>query len=265
MRRALVVLSILVGISIVPAMAQGPTPTAKGSERTLRFVSDFDSSPFSYIRTGKKTGFEYDLGEAIGKELGVKVVWVKKAFSPAAYAAMLNTGSVDAAMSSISITPERERLYMFTLPYYRSNLAVAAIRDYDWNHTDFVNGLKDMQIGVLRRSTSYEWARRNLSAKRINYYSPERLAQALRDEQILCILIDEDILKWALKDNAYRFQEVERDLDHEYYGIAVKKGNLALADELNGAMKRLDEKDIYDALYDKWFTHRINLPVKTSR
>ena len=142
---------------------------------------------------------------------------------------------------------------------------MAAIKDMDWDHSEFVNGLRDKQVGVLRRSTSYEWARKNLAAKRINFYSPQRMAQALRDERVFCILIDEDILKWVLHNNAYRFQEVEKDLDHEYYGIMVKKGNTALLSELNGTLKRLDEKDIYDDIYEKWFTQRKNLPVRPER
>jgi len=266
MKRALVLWIFLVCVIAVPVAAQTPKADAKGAERTLRFIADFNSPPFSFTQTGKKIGFDIDLGNAIGKELGAKVVWLQRGFSLPAYSSMLKGGDADAAMSSISITPERERMFTFTLPYYRSNLSVAAIRDITWNHTDFVNGLPHMDVGLLRNSTSYTWARKNLMpANRVPYYSPQRLAQALRDEQVFCVLIDEDILKWAMRSNAYRFQQVERDLDHEYYGIAVKKGNTALADELNSTMKRLDDKDIYDAIYDKWFTHRLNLPVRSER
>lgn len=249
----------------VPAEAPAPPPAAKETARTLTFITDFDSPPFSYMESGKKKGFEIDLGNAIGRELGAEVTWVKSAFNPGAYASMLTAGKADAAICSISITPDRERLFYFTLPYYCSNLAVAAIWRLDWNHTDFENGLKDLNVGVLRRSTGYDWARKNLSAKRVNFYSPDRMAQALRDEKVFCILLDEDILKYVLHNRSYRFQEVEKDLQREYYGIAVKKGNLMLAKELNATLKALDEKGIYDKLYEKWFTYRADLPRRPER
>jgi len=261
----LVCIAVIILALTVFAQTPPPAPEAKGAGRTLRLITDFDSPPFSYVEASKKIGFEIDLGQAIGKEIGATVQWIQRGFNLATYESLLTSGAADAVISSVSITPERERRFTFTVPYYRSNLAVAAIKDIDWNHTDFVNGLKDMNLGVLRRSTSYEWAQKNLSAKRVNFYSPQRMAQALRDEKVFCILIDDDILKWVLHNNAYRFQEVESELDHEYYGIAVRKGNAALVSELNGALKRLDDKGIYDAIYEKWFTRRIDLPRRPSR
>lgn len=265
MKYALIICAVLVSAVAVFAQAPSPAPAAKEAGRTLRFVTDFDSPPFSFTEYSKKTGFEIDLGQAIGKELGAKVRWIKRGFNLATYESLLKSGAADAVINSITITPEREGRVTFSVPYYRSNLAVAAIKDVDWNHTDFVNGLKDMRIGVLRRSTSYDWARRNLAAKRVNYYSPQRMAQALKKEEVFCIMIDEDILKWVLHNNAYRFQEVEKDLDREYYGIMVQKGNIALVSELNEALKRLDEKGIYDAIYEKWFTRKMDLPRRPSR
>lgn len=265
MKYIIVICLVLVLATHAFAQAPPPKPTAKDAGRTLRFISDFVSPPFSFVDRSKKVGFELDLGQALGKELGARVQWIQKGFNLGAYESLLKSGAADAVISSTSITPERERRFDFTVPYYRSSLAVAAIKDMDWVHSDFVNGLKDRQVGVLRRSTSYDWARRNLAAKRVNFYSPQRMAQALRDEKIFCILIDEDILKWVLHDNAYRFQEVERDLDHEDYGIMVKKGNKALLSELNGALKSLDEKNVYDEIYAKWFTRRMDLPVRPER
>lgn len=265
MKCIVVICLVLIPATCAFAQTPAPKPTATGAARTLRFVTDFESPPFSFTDKSKKVGFELDLGQAIGKELGARVQWIEKGFNFGTYESLLKTGAADAVISSVSITPDRERRFDFTVPYYKSNLAVAAIKDMDWDHSEFVNGLKDKQVGVLRRSTSYEWARRNLAAKRTNFYSPQRMAQALRDEKVFCILIDEDILKWVLHNNAYRFQEVEKDLDHEYYGIMVKKGNTALLSELNGALKRLDDKNVYDGIYEKWFTRRMNLPVRPER
>jgi len=265
MKRVFVLCAALVGVAGALMWADAMKGKEKTAQRTLRILCAFDTPPFSFTQAGRKEGFEVDLGDAIGKELGAKVVWIQKGFNIPAYVSMLKHGAADAAMSCILITPERERRMTFTMPYYQTNLAVATIKDMDWYHQDFVNGLKDMDIGVLRGSPAYDWARKNLSAKRVQFYSPQRMVQALRDEQIYCIMLDEDVLKWTMKDNPYRFQLVERNLDHEYYGIAVKKGNTALAGEINAALKKLDDRNVYGKIYNKWFSRKVNLPVKPAR
>ncbi|MCX6356762.1 MAG: ABC transporter substrate-binding protein [Candidatus Aureabacteria bacterium] len=251
---------------VVPLVLWGQTPAAPKaavappSGRVLRFITDFDSPPFSFKEAGKKQGFGIDLGEAIGRELGARVEWIQNSFNPKVYASLLAQDKADAAICSIAITHPRKDEFSFTVPYFRSNLAVATIKNIDWDHQVFQNGLKGLTVGILRRSIGEQWARDHLKARRITYYSPTRMAQALKNKSVFCILIDEDIFHYILASNAYRFQIVERNLDHEDYGIAVKKGNDALVNELNSALKRLDVKDSYDTLYDKWFAHRADLP-----
>lgn len=56
-------------------------------------------------QTNELTGFDIDLGNAIGKELGVKIDWQEVSFEQMASA--LQTGRVDVIMIGMSDTPER--------------------------------------------------------------------------------------------------------------------------------------------------------------
>jgi polar amino acid transport system substrate-binding protein len=284
MRHVAATLTIAALASSAPLFAQQlvPSPGAKEGGRVLRLISDFSSPPFSYREAGKVKGFEIDLGQAIGKELGAKVEWIPMGFSIASFASKLDTGGADAAISSISITGDRERKLAFSRPYYRTSLAAATFKDRSWRNQEFRNGLKNDIVGVMRGTTAEQWARDNLSAKRRTYSSPDRLVQALRDsakimkagsvdelledlyrkKRITTILLDEDILNSILSKRTYPIKIVERGVDHQDYGIAVKKGNAKLLEELDRALEKLDASGEYDALYEKWFSRRTDLPKK---
>ena len=290
------------GAKVVPAVVQkepaaaekgaARTPTAKEG-RTLRLLSDFGSPPFSFRDGMERKGFEVDLGEAIGREMGAKVEWVQKNFSIASYASALDSGAADAAIASITITDDRKRRLAFTRPYFRTSLAAAVQNDIDWRTNDFRRGLKNWLVGVVRGTTSETWARNHLASEVKTYSTPKRLCQALKDmtprklAQYLkkpdasvamllsgvrkmkdlngktgfCIILDQPVLTWTLSKYHYRFEIVERGFDHQYYGIAVSKRKPELLSELNAALEALDKKGIYGKIYEKWYAKAEKLPL----
>jgi len=233
----------------------------KPAENALSFISDLDTPPFAFVDNFKNEGFEIDLGEAIGKEMGRPVKWVKQSFNIPTFASTLNVGRADAVLSSMTVTEKRKQYFDFTRPYFRTSLAVAAPRDVDWDKQAFKNGLSSkIRVGVLRRSTGEEWARKNLKATRKTYTSPDRLARALKNREVGIILIDKPILIWTMANRHYKFKIVEEGLDHQDYAIAVSKKNQALLDELNTALEKLDADGVYDSIYEKWYDISQDLP-----
>lgn len=227
----------------------------------LRFISDLDTPPFAFVENFKNVGFEIDLGEALGKEMGRSVKWVKQSFNIPTFASTLESGRADAVLSSLSVTENRKQYFSFTRPYFCTSLAVAAPRDVDWNSQDFRNGLNSkVKVGVLKRSTGEEWARKNLKATRQTYSSPERLARALKNQEVGIILIDKPILSWTMANRHYKFKIVEEGIDHQDYAIATSKTNQKLLNELNAALEKLDADGVYDSIYEKWYAVSQDLP-----
>jgi len=258
--------------------AQAPPPSVNDqakaespldSQRTLRVISAFDSPPFAYKKGITRSGFEVDLIEALARELGAKVGWVEMNFNINMYASALDRGSADAAISSISITPDRKEKIAFSHPYYRASFAVAVKKDVDWQHNWFTSGLKGWKVGVMRNTTAESWARKNLDANVETYASIDRLAQALKNSKGalksgragFCIMHDEAILKWVLSDYSYHFEIVERKIAQEDYGIAVSKGNTKLLTELNAALEKLRANGTYKKLRTKWYRQAEDLPL----
>lgn len=243
-----------------PAAPATKAPASAPAADTLRVISDFSSPPFSYKEGMKKVGVDVDLAEALAKEMGKKVEWVTMGFDIASYAAALDRGSADAAISSISITDERGRSVSFTRPYARMGLALAVRSDIDWRHHWFTNGMKDWRILVMRGTTAERWARENLEGKVEYHSSLDRMVQVLKGSKMptesgkggTCILFDEVPLRWTLSSYSYRYEIAEKGIDMQKYGIAVRKGNTALLDSLNAALARLKESGEGRAIKEKW-------------
>lgn len=252
-----------------PGKAGAKTGGPTIPQRTLRFITDFESPPFSFRKGPAREGFEIDLAEAIGEELGAKVEWAPMNFSINAYESALDRGKADAAIASISITNDRKEQLAFSRPYYRAGFAIAVQKDVDWEHQWFTSGLEGWKIGVMRATTCEQWARDNLDGKVETYANVDRLAQALKNSRGalksgkagFCILHDETILKWILSDYSYHYQIPERKIAREYYGIAASKNNPKLIAEINAALENLHKNGAYKKIYQKWFNEAANLPM----
>lgn len=254
-------LAVWVPAAISEEAASGPLPAAE-TVKPLRFISSFDAPPFAFAEAGRKVGFEVDLGEALGEVLGRPVEWIQRPFNIPALASELKAGRADAVLAALTATQGREQYFLFTIPYYRTSLAVATYRDVDWEPTAFRDGLnRVVRVGVLRRSTGEEWAQKHLQATRVTFDSPARLSRALNNREVDLILVDEPILRWELAKRHYKFKVVEEGLDSQNYAIGVSPSNPGLAGELNGALRKLEDDGVYGELYQKWYNATGRLPV----
>jgi len=89
----------------------------------LRIGTQMDNPPFGFVDPqGKPSGFDIDLGEMIGKALGVKVQ-VEQIIG-ANRIPFLLTNKIDLVVSGMGATPERAVQVMFTAPYAALYLGV---------------------------------------------------------------------------------------------------------------------------------------------
>ncbi|MDP8213813.1 MAG: ABC transporter substrate-binding protein [Candidatus Euphemobacter frigidus] len=229
---------------------------------TVRFIGNFDFPPFAFKEDSDMVGFEIDLGKAIGRVMGAKVDWVPMSFDPKVYAAALEKNIADAVLSSLTITPERRKDFDFTYPYFRTTLAITALNKRKEGATLQFRKRKfeGSRVGVLKRTTGEDWGRKNLKATLVAYSSAVDMARDLWEKNLSAILIDEGVLNFLVSRYPYDFAIISRDLDHEEYGIAVKKGNQKLLQELNAALEKIDAAGVYDEIYNRWFGPRRRLP-----
>ena len=77
-------------------------------------------------QTGRISGFDIALMEAIGQQAGHPIEWVPMLFD--GVIPELQARSVDAAISAMMITPQRARAIAFSRPYFQAGQAIV-VRD----------------------------------------------------------------------------------------------------------------------------------------
>lgn len=262
MRNGFVFLLGLVIVTLISTAVVCNSPEAAG-ERTIRFIGDFDFPPFAFQKDDELIGFEIDLGKALGRVMGAAVEWIPAKFDLKVYAEALDENKADAILSSLTINRERKQNFDFTNPYFRTTLGIAALNK---NKEASLLQLRKRKfegskVGVMKGTTGEAWARKNLEAELFLYDSPVDMARNLWEKNLIAILIDEELLNYIVSRFPYDFAVISRDLNHEEYGIAVKKGDGKLLQELNAALEKVDGVGTYDEIYNRWFGPRRSLPA----
>ncbi len=107
---------------MIVALLLAVSSTAR-AEAVLRIGFEGAYPPFNEIGpTGKPAGFDIDVAEALCRQMRVRCVFVQRPWSTLQEAILGRPGifgsQIDAIVSSVSITPSRERTATFTKPYY---------------------------------------------------------------------------------------------------------------------------------------------------
>jgi polar amino acid transport system substrate-binding protein len=84
-----------------------------------------DNPPFGFVNTsGKQEGFDADIGELFGKELGVPVEFVPLAVANRIPA--LTAGRVDILFATIAMLPDRAKAVQYSKPYVANYITLVA-------------------------------------------------------------------------------------------------------------------------------------------
>jgi polar amino acid transport system substrate-binding protein len=115
----------------------------------IRIGTQVDNPPFGYVDSaGKPTGFDIELGQMIGKALGVKVE-VEQIIG-ANRIPFLLTNKIDLVISGMGATPERAVQVMFTSPYAALYLGVYGPKSIAVTGPD---GLGSLKVAATKGTT----------------------------------------------------------------------------------------------------------------
>jgi len=150
----------------------------------LSVASAFPDPPFEIAVDGKKTGFDTELMGSICYDLGMILRPVR--YSGDDFNGIfdgLGDGGYDAVISGTTITPERERVALFSDPYleFDQGLAVNVRRNPQIKSSDWLRG---RVVGIQVGNTSDIVARKLLAKGAIGnskYYPYHGILTALND------------------------------------------------------------------------------------
>jgi polar amino acid transport system substrate-binding protein len=231
-----------------------PLATPMGAARAadaLIVGANIGNVPWEFAeRGGTFVGFEIDLANAVASRLGREVEIVNIPFNGLFPA--VQSGRVDIAVSSITITPRRLGSVAFAQPYYESAQSLTVLGR---SEVRALSDLRDRVVGVDTGSTGDMWATRqarDLGIGEIRRY--EGLAPAMLDLQAMRIdayLSDIPAMQYYVRDKPF-LEVVERIETGERYSMMFARGN-PLADEVDAVISALKREGVLAELHEKWF------------
>jgi polar amino acid transport system substrate-binding protein len=225
----------------------GGTTSEGGGGEPLSVGSDIPYPPFEQGRPGHYTGFDIELMEAIGKKIGRKPEFHDTSFET--IFRDVAQGKFDAVISAATIKPEREKVVDFSNPYYLSEQALLVAEGSPLKE---LKELEGKTVGVQQGTTGQELAKEELGGAEIRPYpeGPDAVT-ALKSGTVEGVVIDAPVAENA--EQAGGVEIAEKIPTEEDYGIAVAQGETELLEEINKALKEVQEDGTYKKIFEKWF------------
>lgn len=244
---------------LVAACGGSPTDTAADPDNgapaaeapgAMTVATEPAFPPFESVGDdGELVGFDIDLMNAIGAEAGIDINFESLPFD--GIIPSLQSGTVDAAISAMTITEERAQTVDFSRPYFVAGLAIAVRED-----EDAITSLEDLEgkrIAVQIGTTGADTAAAIPGSILSTFDSAPLALQELANGNVDAVINDAPVTLDAIASgNLTGLKVVGELVTEEFYGIAFPAGsdNVAIVNE---ALGNLIANGTYADIYERWF------------
>jgi polar amino acid transport system substrate-binding protein len=243
-KASLVVISVLL-ITAVLLSACTSSATTK-----VRVASDATWPPFETVdeKTKELVGFDIEMMNAIAKEAGLDIEFVNVGFDP--LLAGMAQCQYDAAVSAMTITPERQANMLFSNPYLNAGQIVTVqIANTTINSKDDLAG---KTVGAQIGTTGAIEVGNITGAKLTTFDTVDLAYLALQNGQIDAVVADSPTAAGFVAQNADKLKMVGSVFTDENYGIAVCKTKPELLAKINEGLAAIKANGTFDALLTKY-------------
>jgi ABC-type amino acid transport substrate-binding protein len=251
--RRTTIAAVLLALVIGGAGANEPLRTLQRG--VLRIGTYFVNPPFEYVADNAHIGFEVDLMEEVARRVGLKPAFVNTKWET--ILKEMQERLYDCIVGGITITPEREDILAWSIPYLTTTLSLVvngaktpAIRS--------LADLKDALVGVQAATTDYDAAvvmQKRGEIGGIKVYPFDRIEAAMTDLEagrITAVMKVAPVAAWlAAKRPNLRIVAQVPD-DPQPLGIGFGKYEPALMAAVNGALSAMRRDGTMDRLQSKW-------------
>ncbi|WP_374352889.1 transporter substrate-binding domain-containing protein [Chitinimonas sp.] len=231
----------------------------------LRIAMEGKFPPFEELDAkGNLKGFNVDIANALCAEMKAKCSLVRFDWDDLIPA--LNAKKADAILASMSITEDRLKQVDFTDRYTQTAaffIAKAHRIPYVFITPKHLSGMK---IGVQADTTydRYVTAKYSPGSTIVHYKSTDDMYAALTKGSIDLVMDDSVAAYYGFlqtpRGKGYEFAGsavVDPKFFGEGQGIAVRKGDKALKDKLNAALKVILDNGVYQKIQHKYFVFNV--------
>lgn len=215
--------------------------------------------PFTFVEQDELKGFDVDVMNALGKEMGREIKYETANFS--GLFGMLESGRIDTVANQITITVERKKAYVFSDPYVydgaqvvtkKGNTEIQGVEDLKGKTvavnlgSNFEALLKELPYADQIEIKTYESnLEQDTALGRVDAFVMDRVSasQVIKEKPLPLELAGSPFSQIT---NAYPFRDTET--------------GRALRDEVNKALTTLRDNDTLASISQKWFGTDITQP-----
>ena len=215
-------------------------------------------APMSFRDTdGQIVGFDVDLAEAIGEDIGVSfefqaIDWTMKETE-------LNTGNIDLIWNGYTITDERKEKVAFSDSYLENKQIIVTLADSDIQTKADLAG---KTVSTQQASASQDAIEADESGiiaefeggQPVLYATFTHVFNDLDSGRSDAIVVDEVLGRYIMKQKgADNYKVLDDNFGEEEYGVGMRKEDTRLQDAINQGLADLQENGQYQEIYQTWF------------
>jgi polar amino acid transport system substrate-binding protein len=235
----------------------GQVPDAVKSDGKIVVGSDASYPPSEFFEADNKTitGFDVDLGKAIGKKLGVDVEFQNATFNNI----LPSIGSkFELGMSSFTVNDERKKTVDF-VTYFNAGTQWATKKGATFDIEAACGKRVAVQSDTVQETEDLpkrQTACTSAGKPKIEiqpYKAQTDATTAVVTGKADAMLADSPVVGYAIKQTGDQLQSVGEPYEAAPYGIAMKKGDGAtLGKAIQGGLQALITDGTYKKILDKW-------------
>jgi polar amino acid transport system substrate-binding protein len=210
--------------------------------------------PFTMkAKNGELIGYEVDLATALAKNMGVKLKLVELPFSDLLGA--LKAGKIDAIMSGMTMTPERNLEVLFAGPYILSGKSILTKSKLINEFSAAANAEKEYKVVTLKGSTSVEFVKNYMPKQELilvdNYNAGVEMvlndkADAMVADKPICVVT-------IMKNQGKDLVTSEKPLTIEPIGMALPSDDPQFLNLVENYISSLELSGTLPVLEKSWF------------
>jgi polar amino acid transport system substrate-binding protein len=229
-----------------------PTVAPFPAGRTLTVVTDATWPPFEYLdANGKLVGFDIDMMNAIADRAGFEVEYINVSFDEVL--AGLVSCEYPAAISGITITPERQQSMLFSDPYFNDGQVIVARAD-DPSITD-LDSLAGKRIAILVGTNAENITSGIPGAIVSTFDDPSSGYDALYASEMNAVITFYSNALQVVGTSAGELVIIGEPMTAEMFGIAICNQSIEWLAPINTALAQLISEGSLELLTQTWLSN----------
>ena len=255
---------LALGVTPVPSLV-AKVPEKIKADKKLTIATDATYPPNEFILSGTDQiiGMDVDMGNAIGKILGLETEFVNASFD--GILGGLDAGRYELGMSSFTDTKEREQTVDF-VTYFEAGTSTM-VRKCNPKGIKSIEDLCGKAVGAENGTTQLDQLTKSdvdgsvvKACTDAGKDAPEGqgfpkqtdVNAALQAKRIDAYLADTPVVDYAVKTTGNAFEKAGEDTDAAPYGIAIPKTAKGMKEAVQGAVQQLISDGNYQKILDNW-------------